>query len=57
MVYKVFNKRTQCIEESVHVVFDEDGNLKRKASNDEDELNELFQAQQSERSSLRQVIN
>ena len=25
---KVFKKRTQCIEESIHVVFDEDGNLK-----------------------------
>ena len=33
---KVFKKRTQCIEESIHVVFDEDGNLKRNASNDED---------------------
>ena len=27
--YRVFNKRTQCIEESIYVVFDEDGNLKR----------------------------
>ena len=34
--YRIFNKRTQCIEESIHVVFDEDGNLKRNASNDED---------------------
>ena len=40
--YRVFNKRTQCIEESIHVVFDEDGNLKGAASNDEDELIELF---------------
>ena len=23
--YRIFNKRTQCIEESIHVVFDEDG--------------------------------
>ena len=48
MVYKVFNKRTQCIEESIHVVFEEDGNLKRLESNDEDELNELFQVKKSE---------
>ena len=27
--YRIFNKRTQCIEESIYVVFDEDGNLKR----------------------------
>ena len=23
--YRIFNKRTQCIEETIHVVFDEDG--------------------------------
>ena len=40
--YRVFNKRTQCIEESIHVGFDKDGNLKGAASNDEDELIELF---------------
>ena len=28
--YRIFNKRTQCIEESIHVVFDEDGSLKKK---------------------------
>ena len=43
--YKIFNKRTQCIEESIHVVFDEDGNLKGAASNDENELIELFNSQ------------
>ena len=48
--YRVFNKRTQCIEESIHVVFDEDGNLKVAASNDEDELIELFNSQKIERS-------
>ena len=26
--YRIFNKRAQCIEESIHVVFDEDGSLK-----------------------------
>ena len=37
--YRVFNRRTPCIEESIHVVFDEDGNLKKTESNDEDGLN------------------
>ncbi|XP_010319649.2 kinetochore protein SLK19-like [Solanum lycopersicum] len=39
-------------QKSAHVVFDEDGNLKRKESKVEYELNELFQAQQSERSKV-----
>ena len=43
--YKVFNKKTQCIEKSIHVVFDEDGNLKGAASKDEDELIEMFNSQ------------
>ena len=34
--YRVFNEIAQWIEESVHVVFDRDGNLKRISSNDED---------------------
>ena len=33
--YRIFNKRTQCIEESIHVVFDENGSLKNDGSNDE----------------------
>ena len=49
-MYRVFNKRTQCIEESIYVVFDEDGNLKGVALNDEDELIELFNSQKIERS-------
>ena len=40
--YRIFNKRTQCIEESIHVVFDEDRSLKSDASNDGDELIKLF---------------
>ena len=46
--HRVFNERTQCIEEIIHVAFDEDGNLKKLESIDEDELNELFQFQKCE---------
>ena len=46
--YIVFNKRTQCIEESIHDVFDENGYLKSDASNDEDELIKLFNSQKIE---------
>ena len=46
--YRVFNKTTQCIEESIHVVFDEDGSLKSDASNDEDELIKRFNSQKIE---------
>ena len=46
--YRVFNKRTQCIEENIHVVVDEDGSLKSDASNDEDELIKLFNSQKIE---------
>ena len=46
--YIILNKRTQCIEENIHVVFDEDGNLKSDASNDEDELIKLFNSQNIE---------
>ena len=41
--YRIFNKRTQCIEESIHVVFDEDGGLKNNGSNDEDDVMKLMQ--------------
>ena len=40
--YKIFNKRTQCIEENIHVLFDEDGSLKNNGSNDEDDVIKLF---------------
>ena len=36
--YRIFKKRTQCIEESIHVVFDEDGSLKNDGSNDDDDV-------------------
>ncbi|XP_069148230.1 uncharacterized protein [Solanum lycopersicum] len=46
--YRIFNKITQCIEESIHVVFDEDENLKSNGSNDEDEVIKLFNSQKIE---------
>ena len=46
--YRIFNKRTQCIEESIHVVFDEDGYLKSESSNGEDEVIKLFNSQKIE---------
>ena len=45
--YRVFNKRTQCIEESIHIVFDEVGSLKSDASNDEDVLIKLINSQKN----------
>jgi len=35
-VYKVFNKRTLCVEESVHVLFDESNSLVENDAHDED---------------------
>ena len=46
--YKIFNKRTQCIEESIHVVFDEDGSLKKNGSNDEEDVMKLFNSKKIE---------
>ena len=43
--YRIFNKRTECIEKSIHVVFNEDVNLKSNGSNDEDEVIKLFNSQ------------
>ena len=43
--YKIFKKRTQCIEESIHVVFDEDESLKNDGSNDDDDVMKLFNSQ------------
>lgn len=40
--YRVFNKRTLCIEESVDVIFEESGYLKNLELKDEDDLCELF---------------
>jgi len=38
--YKVFNKRTLCIEESVHVVFDEDNMFEKAEQNEEEDLDD-----------------
>jgi len=46
--YRVFNKRTLCIEESVHVVFDESGDLKNLELKGDDDLEELFKIQKDE---------
>ena len=34
--YKVFNKRTLCVEESVHVLFDESNSLSENAAQEEE---------------------
>ena len=46
--YRIFNKRTQCIEESIHVVFDEDGSLKNVGSNDDDDVMKMLKSKKSE---------
>ena len=46
--YRIFNKRTQCVEESIHVLFDEDGSLKNNGSNDEDDVMKLFNSKKIE---------
>ena len=46
--YRIVNKKTQCIEERIYVVFDKDGSLKSDASNDEDELIKLFNSKKIE---------
>ena len=46
--YRILNKRTQCIGESIHVVFDEDGILRNNGSNDEDDVIKLFNSQEIE---------
>ena len=38
----------KCTEESIHVVFDEDGNLKNNGSNDKDDVIKLFNSQKIE---------
>ena len=46
--YKIFKKRTQCIEESIHVVFDEDGSLKNDGSNDDDDVMKMIKSKKTE---------
>ena len=46
--YRIFNKRTQCIEESIHVVFDEYGSLKNDRSNNDDDVMKLFKSKKTE---------
>lgn len=41
--YRIFNTRTQCIEESVHVIFDETEELEKLKDLDEAEFEEILQ--------------
>lgn len=43
--YKVFNKRTLCVEENVHVIFNESRNLKNPAGREESDMEELTPTQ------------
>lgn len=43
--YRVHNKRTLCIKESVHVILDETGDIKDLKNKDDDEPEELLQIQ------------
>ncbi|XP_059281326.1 uncharacterized protein LOC132035021 [Lycium ferocissimum] len=40
--YKVCNKRTQCVEESVHVIFDESNELGDKGTHDDEDVDGEF---------------
>ena len=46
--YRIFNKRTQCIKEIIHVVFDEDGSLKNDGSNDDDDVMKIIKSKKTE---------
>ncbi|KAH0751737.1 hypothetical protein KY285_004885 [Solanum tuberosum] len=46
--YRVFNKRTLCIKETFHVIFDESGDLNNMETKDDDDLVELFKIQSNE---------
>ena len=46
--YRIFNKQTHCIEENIHVVFDEDGSLKNDESNDDGDVIKLFKSKKTE---------
>lgn len=41
-VYRIFNKRTQCVEESVHMIFDESGELNEVQVQNNAELEKNF---------------
>lgn len=41
--YRVFNKRTQCLEESVYVIIDDSGEVEKLKHQDEAEFEELLQ--------------
>lgn len=40
--YRIFNKRTLCIEESVHVIFDESGSLENPSNTNDMDLEEII---------------
>lgn len=40
--YRVFNKRTFCVKESVHVIYDESGNMKNHGDKDDSDLEKLL---------------
>ena len=46
--YRVFNKRTMCVEESIHVIFDECGKINNLADREDDEIEELLQIQRDD---------
>ena len=46
--YRIFNKQTQCIEESIHIVFDENKSLRNNGSNDEDDVMKLLNSKKIE---------
>lgn len=41
-LYNVYNKRTLCVKESVHVIFDESENMKNPTSTDDTDIEELI---------------
>lgn len=48
---RVFNNRTLWIEESVHVIYDKDDDLKNLETKDNDDHEELFKIQSNEANS------
>ena len=45
--YRIFNKRTQWIEESVHVIFDKSGGITNVEVKDDSEIDEILQIQRN----------
>ncbi|KAH0694816.1 hypothetical protein KY285_021913 [Solanum tuberosum] len=43
--YRVYNKRTMCVEESVHVIFDESGDVSNAEHSEDLEFDELIKVQ------------